>query len=686
MSELINWRVEHQDDIAWLILDRPDASQNSLSRAVLEELDSGLDKVLTSGARGLVISSGKPASFIVGADVTEFSEIESPADALPLIRRAHAILQRIESAATPSVAMIHGPCLGGGLELALACHYRVASDDDATQLGFPEVMLGIHPGFGGTVRAIETIGASSAMELMLSGRTLRGRRVKSSGLVDLVVPERHLHAAVIKLIDDRKPIRKAGKVASAASLPGVRQGLARVMRSKTAARASVRHYPAPYALIDLWETHGGDRQAMLDAEAASVAELVCSDTSRELVRVFFLQERLKEVGKSDRLSAVPHKFEHVHVVGAGIMGGDIAAWCASQGLRVTIQDNSPDALGAVSGRAYSLFKRRLREKRKITAAMDRFIPDPAGNGVSRADVVIEAIFENVEAKHGLFKDLEPKLKPGAILATNTSSIPLETLSTVLQRPERLVGLHFFNPVAKMQLVEIVSAEQTGADEAAAAAAFAHQISRLPVPVKSSPGFLVNRILMPYLMESLELLNEGVPAVAIDRAATEFGMPMGPVELADTVGLDICKSVAGHLTEAYGGTVPKVLAEKVDNNERGKKDGKGFYVWKSGRPQKEKYDPETVGADTEDRLILRFLNESVACLREGVVASADELDAGVIFGTGFAPFRGGPVNYINKVGSTKLHARLESLEQKYGARFKPDEGWTYLLSTDTGSNT
>jgi len=423
MSELTNWRIEHQDDIAWLILDRPDASQNSLSRAVLEELDSGLDQVLTSGARGLVISSGKPA---------------------------------------PSVAMIHGPCLGGGLELALACHYRVASDDDATQLGFPEVMLGIHPGFGGTVRAIETIGASSAMELMLSGRTLRGRRVKSSGLVDLVVPERHLNAAVIKLIDDRKPVRKAGKVASAASLPGVRQGLARVMRSKTAARASIKHYPAPYALIDLWETHGGDRQAMLDAEAASVADLVCSDTSRELVRVFFLQERLKEVGKSDRLSAVPHKFEHVHVVGAGIMGGDIAAWCASQGLRVTIQDNSADALGAVSGRAYSLFKRRLREKRKITAAMDRFIPDPSGNGVSRADVVIEAIFENVEAKHGLFKDLEPKLKPGAILATNTSSIPLETLSTVLQRPERLVGLHFFNPVAKMQLVEIVSAEQTGA--------------------------------------------------------------------------------------------------------------------------------------------------------------------------------------------------------------------------------
>jgi len=679
MDELSNWRIEHQDNIAWLILDRPDASQNSLSRNVLEELDSGLDQVLSSGCRGMVITSGKPASFIVGADVSEFSDIQSPADALPLIRRAHAILRRIETAAVPSVAMIHGACLGGGLELALACHYRVASDDDATQLGFPEVMLGIHPGFGGTVRAIETIGASSAMQLMLSGRTLRGRRVKSSGLVDLVVPERHLHAAVVKLIDDKKPIRKAGKLASAASLGGVRQGLARVMRSKTSAKASIKHYPAPFALIDLWEKHGGDRDAMLDAEAASVAELVCTDTSRQLVRVFFLQERLKELGKTSGHSDVAHNFEHVHVIGAGIMGGDIAAWCASQGLRVTIQDNSPEALGAVSGRAYTLFKRRLKEKRKVTAAMDRFIPDPSGNGVSRADVVIEAIFENVEAKHGLFKELEPKLKTDAILATNTSSIPLEKLSTVLDKPERLVGLHFFNPVAKMQLVEIVSADQTGASDAAAAAAFAHRISRLPVPVKSSPGFLVNRILMPYLMESLELLNEGVPAVAIDRAATDFGMPMGPVELADTVGLDICASVAGHLTEAYGGTVPEVLKTKVKNSQRGKKDGKGFYAWKSGRPEKEKYDPETLGADTEDRLILRFLNESVACLREGVVDSADELDAGVIFGTGFAPFHGGPINYINTIGSDKLLERLQALEKKHGARFKPDEGWTYLKS-------
>ncbi len=678
MSELNNWQVEHRDEVAWLTLDRPDASQNSLSRAVIEELDVVLDQVLASGGRGLVIQSGKPDSFVVGADVNEFTEIKDSDEALTLIRRAHSILQKLESAPMPSVAMIHGTCLGGGLELALACHYRVASDADQTQLGFPEVMLGIHPGFGGTVRAIETIGASAAMELMLTGRTLRGRQIKRSGLVDLVVPQRHLEAAVAKLLNDKPTIKKAGKIAQAASLPGARHALARVMRSKVSSRANPKHYPAPHALIDLWETHGSDRQAMLDAEAESVAGLVVSDTSRELVRVFFLQEGLKELGKTD---AGATDFKHVHVIGAGIMGGDIAAWCAVQGMHVSIQDNSADALGAVSGRAHKLFKRRLREKHKITAAMDRFMPDPDGHGVARADVVIEAIYENVEAKHGLFRELEPKLKADAILATNTSSIPLETLSEVLAQPQRLVGLHFFNPVAKMQLVEIVSAANTSTTEAQRAAAFARKISRLPVPVKSSPGFLVNRILMPYLMESLELLQEDVPAPSIDKVATDFGMPMGPVELADTVGLDICESVARNLTEAFGGGVPSMLSDKVKNGQRGKKDGRGFYNWKSRKPVKEKVQDAEVNADTEDRLVFRFLNESVACLREGVVPSADELDAGVIFGTGFAPFRGGPINYINTVGAAKLHTRLKQLESKYGSRFTPDEGWTALIDAE-----
>ncbi|MDH3465742.1 MAG: 3-hydroxyacyl-CoA dehydrogenase NAD-binding domain-containing protein, partial [Gammaproteobacteria bacterium] len=371
-------------------------------------------------------------------------------------------------------------------------------------------------------------------------------------------------------------------------------------------------------------------------------------------------------------------FAHVHVIGAGVMGGDIAAWCALQGLSVTVQDQAPDALARVVKRTYQLFSKRLREPRKITAAMDRFQPDQRGDGVKWADVVIEAIFENAEAKQQLFKVVEPQLKPNALLATNTSSIPLEDLASSLKNPSRLVGLHFFNPVAKMQLVEIVNGAKTSADVAARAAAFTRQISRLPVPVKSAPGFLVNRILMPYLLEAVELLHEKVPVIAIDKAATDFGMPMGPIELADTVGLDICAHVAENLTASFGGNVPAELKTMVDAGKLGKKTGAGFYQWKNGKPEKPKIqDGDVVPADMTDRMVLRFINEAVACLREKIVSNADLLDAGVIFGTGFAPFRGGPMHYLHSEGAAHLRTRLESLADRHGERFTPDAGWQKL---------
>ncbi len=677
---LLNWRIEPEKSspgIYWLILDRAGASQNSLSEEVVKELDKAIDIVVELNAKGIILRSGKPGSFIVGADVSEFADVPGEKEALEYIREAHRIFARLEDLAAPVVAMIQGHCLGGGLELALACRYRVCADDDATRLGFPEVMLGIHPGFGGTVRSIETIGAAKAMEMMLTGRNMRARAARRSGLVDMAVAPRHLTRAALKLIQSGKPRRVAKGAAAAANYPGARHALAKVMRDKTSKRASKSHYPAPFSLIDLWVEHGGDREEMFEAEAQSVARLITSDTSRGLVKVFFLQEQLKDLGKNTGADGAP-KVERVHVIGAGVMGGDIAAWCAAQGLEVTIQDRAPEALARVVSRAHKLFSRRLKDPMRITAAMDRFMPDAAGNGIARADVVIEAIFENIEAKQGLFRDVEPRLKPGAVLATNTSSIPLETLSEALARPERLVGLHFFNPVAKMQLVEIVASEQTAQVEIDRAAAFAHQISRLPVPVNSSPGFLVNRILMPYLMEAVELLDEGVPGPAIDKAATEFGMPMGPITLADTVGLDICLSVAKNLGEAFGDEVPVRLIEKVEAGDLGKKTGRGFYEWKKGKPVKGRVDKSSsIPEDMEDRMILRFVNEAVACLREGVVADTELLDGGVIFGTGFAPFRGGPMNYIRDEGVRDLRERLEELAKRYGDRFEPDLGWDTL---------
>ncbi len=680
--DLKHWRVKVDDqEIAWLTIDKADADQNALSRDVIEELNTALDRVDEERPKGLVLCSGKKNSFIVGADITEFKTLSSETEALELIQRAHAIFQRIDDMRIPTVAMINGHCLGGGLELALTCRYRVAVDDTGTRIGLPEVLLGIHPGFGGTARLIRTIGVPSAMNLMLTGRTLRSKQAKSMGVIDKAIPERHLKRAAVLMIQREPKPRRAPGWQTVVNAGMARPIMSKFLRKQVAAKASPKHYPAPYALIDLWEKHGGDEREMLEQEARSVAGLVTGSTAQNLVRVFFLQERLKALGRPAE-GTEKETFGHVHVIGAGVMGGDIAAWCAAQGLRVTIQDNNPEALARVMKRAYDLFKKRLRDRRLVQAAVDRFMPDVQGDGVLWADVVIEAIFENAEAKQGLFKDIEPKLKDNAILATNTSSIPLESLSSVLAKTERLVGLHFFNPVAKMQLVEIVAGEATSDIEARQAAVFARQINRLPVPVTSAPGFLVNRILMPYLMEAVELSNEGMPAYVIDKIATDFGMPMGPIELADTVGLDICLHVAKNLTESFGGEVPYVLQAKVDNGQLGKKSSQGFYTWKNGKPQKSSppkgYD---VPGDTTNRMVLRFVNEAVACLREGVVSDADLLDAGVIFGTGFAPFRGGPMHYIATEGKQRLTGRLKQFTEKYGERFTPDPGWDTLNFDD-----
>jgi 3-hydroxyacyl-CoA dehydrogenase/enoyl-CoA hydratase/3-hydroxybutyryl-CoA epimerase len=358
------------------------------------------------------------------------------------------------------------------------------------------------------------------------------------------------------------------------------------------------------------------------------------------------------------------------------MGGDIAAWCAVQGMNVSLQDREPKYIAPAIDRARKLFTRRLREPRLVNAAMDRLMPDHRGHGVARADVVIEAIFENLEAKQDLFRTIEPRLKRGALLATNTSSIRLEDLRVALSEPAQLVGLHFFNPVAQMPLVEVIRAEGADADAFAFALAFAKRIGKLPLPCSSAPGFVVNRVLMPYLMEAFRAGEEGIPLPLIDRAATDFGMPMGPVELADTVGLDVCLSVAQVFAREFGVEVPDRLREMVERKQLGRKSGQGFYAWRKGKPVK----PEAQGsasADLGDRLVLAMLNEAVACLREGVVADADLLDAGVIFGTGFAPFTGGPVNYARQRGIDNVVAALRALRERYGDRFQPDAGWAAL---------
>jgi 3-hydroxyacyl-CoA dehydrogenase/enoyl-CoA hydratase/3-hydroxybutyryl-CoA epimerase len=670
-SKYKHWYFEKDEQaICWLHFDMEGRPTNVLSNDALTELGQALDDLSSEQPFGLIILSDKPKGFCVGADVDGFKAIREEDEALEVLKRGQQVFDRLESLPFPSLCLIHGFCLGGGMELALACRYRIACNDPSTRLGLPEVLLGIHPGWGGTMRLPRLIGAPSAMDLMLSGRTVNARTAKKLGMIDRSVPDRHLKRAAVSLIQQRPRESTPPKWLALTSHNLARPLLAKYLRKQVGKRVNPGHYPAPYALIDLWEHAGGDDRDMLLEEARSVARLITSETTKNLVRVFTLQNQLKSLGRGDAFHP-----NHVHVIGAGIMGGDIAAWCVYKGMSVTLQDREPKYIAPALKRAHVLFKKRLKVPYLIQAAMDRLVPDVQGLGIPKADIIIEAIIENLEAKQTLFYEIEPRLKDGALLATNTSSIPLDLLSKTLKQPKRLVGLHFFNPVAKMQLVEVVKGDQTQQLTIDKATDFCRVIDRLPLPVMSSPGFLVNRILTPYLMEAVTMLSEGVPVTVIDKAATAFGMPMGPIELADSVGLDICLSVGDILAESQEIQVPDYLRKKVVAGHFGRKSGQGFYRYKNGKRQSPaKESTEMEFSDVTDRLVLAILNEAMASLREGVVADSDMLDAGMIFGTGFAPFRGGPMHYVEDQGRQPMVDRLAELEGKYGQRFNPDPGW------------
>ena len=671
---LKHWRWEDAGDgYGFLVFDRKDAGANTFSEEVLDELGQVVEKLQSDPPKGVAIVSGKKSGFIAGADINAFKDFEREEQVRAFIEKGHKVFDALEALPCSTLAAIHGFCMGGGTEMSLACRYRICTDDDATKIGLPEVNLGIHPGWGGTVRLPPLIGAPAAMDAILSGRSIHPKKARGIGLVQYVVPHRHLRKAAVEVLKQRPEPASGGWRASLSNSWPARQILAPIMEKKTAAKANRKHYPAPFAVIDYWREHGGDKRAMMKAEIDSVTKLALTDTARNLVRVFFLQERLKSEGRG--------KFEpvkRVHVIGAGTMGGDIAAWCALHGLNVSLQDLEEEQVATAIGRAHALFKKKLRVPRLVQAAMDRLAPDLDGEQVKRADLVIEAIVENLEVKQKVFKSLESKIRKGAMLASNTSSIPLQDIAKGLKHPERLVGLHFFNPVAKMPLVEVVRHDDVDEQIAGRAAHFARAISRLPLPVKSTPGFLVNRILMPYMLEAVRLHSEGVPGPVIDKAALKFGMPMGPIELSDVVGLDVSGHVAKILSERLGFEIPDKFEELLESGKRGKKDGEGFYVWKNGKAQKPKvpsdYKPPE---DLTDRLILPYLNEAVAALRLGVVADEELLDAGCIFGTGFAPFRGGPMNYVRGTGPDKLRERLAKLAERHGRRFEPDKGWDKL---------
>ena len=668
-----NWNYKIDDkNIVWLCIDKNNSNANVLSADVLQELQAILKEIDNSKPTGLVIYSGKQTGFIMGADINEFIGISDPDKAYEIIRQGQKLMDKLESTAYPTVCVINGFALGGGLELAMACRYRLCLKNDRSIIGLPEVQLGLHPGFGGTIRAVKIAGVRSAMNLMLTGKPITTKKALKQGFINKICNQNEWRDAAKELIQFKPNAFKIPFLDQIMNIIPLRFIVANMLRKQVGKKANPKHYPAPYAMIDLWLKYGAKSEAAYQAEARSMANLMCSETAKNLIRVFFLQQKLKSQGKRDKKA-----INHVHVIGAGIMGGDIAAWCALRGLDVTLQDRTKNDIDSALKRASKLFQKRIRNPEDRKSATSRLKSDINGKGIALADFIIEAIFEDLDEKKKLYQTIQRNMKEDAILATNTSSIKLENLRVDLKKPTHFIGLHFFNPVSQLPLVEIIKCMDTDDETIHSAFSFVTKIKKLPLCCLSSPGFVVNRILSPYMTEAMILHKENVALKSIDNAAVNFGMPVGPVELVDNVGLDIAHSVSGILGEAFNKEESFSLEPMIKNKKLGRKTGEGFYKWEKNRPIKPKPTADqqkNIPEDITDRLILPMVNEAIACLYEKIVDDSNLLDAGVIFGTGFAPFRGGPIQYARNRGINTTIEALESLEKKYGPRFKPHKGW------------
>ena len=704
---LQHWDVQiDRQQILWVGLDVQGEKYNLLSQAVMQEFSEILRYVQQAPPQAIIVFSKKTNGFVAGADIKEFAALDTIKKAHAYIMAAQDLFQAWSELPCVTVAMLRGVCLGGGCELALACDYRVAERSMQTRIGLPEVQLGIMPGWGGSVRLVRRLGVRRALPLLLSGRMLSARAAQKVGLIDAGVPVAQLRAAAIYYARSaslnarqRRSLQcTPGIVDSILSFCVVRPLLAAWIRRSVRRKVSPQHYPAPFAIIRNWQRHGAKGKRAFVAEAATVVSLVQHPTSRHLVRVFFLRQQLQA-----QAAQQPSEIQHVHVIGAGVMGGDIAAWCASRGMRVTLQDVSLEAMQPAYRRALAWFKKKLPYPYLQQRVSDRFILDPDGHGIARADLIIEAVLEDMQIKLDILREVEAQCQERAIIASNTSSLSLEEMAQGLQRPERLCGLHFFNPVQQLPLVEVIANPATDAEVLQRLLSFVKQIKKLPLPVKNCPGFLVNRILMPYLLEAVHLLVDGHSPLRIDAAARDLGMPVGPIRLADQVGLDICLAVANNLladeaqqtSSAKPGAL-ELLQQLVDAEQLGVKTTVGFYRYKQLRHNKARataaarvkklqginpsvaslMQAKSAGKHGEiaERLWMRLLNESVACWREKVVASPGQLDAGLIFGCGFPAFTGGALLYIEEHGVAACVQRLKILQQQHGARFTPDVGW------------
>ncbi len=658
-----NWKLTIDDDkILWVTLECPGRSANILSSSVREELNVLIDNLFseadkndhTKEIKGIVFKSNKNSGFAAGADITEFKALAATEDFIEQSRKlvidGWNLYNKLESVSKqiPTVALINGFCMGGGFEFALACKYIVTIDQPKTKMALPEVQLGIYPGWGGIKRLPYRTGVLAAFDLMLTGKSIDSRRAKKIGLSDFSAPPRVADSTCKRLINTQPP-RKKLSLLNNLLLGLLRPFIYKILLKQVSKKVRPEHYPAPYGILELWKKHDGDPSIDISIHD----KIIGSDTTKNLIRIFFLREKLKSIGKVEKDSH-DNNLKHVHVIGAGTMGADIAIWCAINNFNVTLQDTSESQIGKAILNANKSIKRKIKSKSRAQKTIDRLVPDIAGDGIKCADVIIEAIIENLEAKKTLFKQVESLAKPSAILATNTSSIRIEEIASNLSSPERLIGIHFFNPVRQMPLVEVIKTDVVSKNVENATYDFVNKIGKLPLPVKSSPGFLVNAVLGPYLQNSMRSVDGGYKPEQIDQAMKKWGMPMGPLELIDVVGLDILSAAGKAMLKA--GDTPHCLTELIQKKHLGKKTNKGFYDWDKGKKLKRKYKPlnPTESFQLAENLISPLVKQTENLVKSGVVENSELADAGVIFGTGFAPFRGGPLSYQNKKNNEKLN--------------------------------
>ena len=626
-------------NICWAKLDVKGKSVNVLTQEVMLDLAKLLDWLEENdNLRGFGFMSGKPGGFIYGADISEFELYKSATDVLHHMQFVHGLFDRIERLKVPTCVGIDGIAVGGGLEIALAFDHIIITGNHKTKLGFPEVNLGILPGYGGSGRAYRRVGTATVTQMMLSGKPMAAFAAHEAGLIDQKVDgAEHLKPAIgAWLIEQKskKPNREQRE--SSADQNALNEANAKFLN-----RLRADHTPAPFAILDHVKRHGHSASEMSAGEMDIFPDLMVGSASKSLRRVYHLTDKIRKTARGD--SAI----SNVHVVGAGVMGGDIAAVAAMSGLMVTLSDMNPKAIELAIDRAAKLFERRLKSDDKITAAKHRLKSDPQSDGAKNADLIIEAVAEKLSVKQAVFADLEKIIKPNAVLATNTSAIPLEDIATVLADPSRLIGLHFFNPVPVLPLIEVIWSRHSNQDIVTRGMQFAGQIGKMPIRCKSSPGFLVNRALLPYMFGAMEAVASGESPEKIDQALVDFGMPMGPIELSDQVGLDVCLDVG--IVLGMGPGAEKLLKSKCREQTLGRKTGSGFYEWSENRAvrSRESLEPK-VSNKMARRMLAPMVDECRKAVQEGVVDSADDADAGMIFGTGFPGFRGGPINWASEV--------------------------------------